>query len=345
MDKLPQQLQRKSEHLFLAEKFYSTNSHNFPFKILKSSLPEMNISDVDLSTTIFNKKIAYPIYINAMTGGSQNTLKINDKLSRLSSELNIPMAVGSMSSFLKYGDIAGVKESYAIVRKNNPKGLIFANISAKYSIDDVNNIIDFMSADALQIHVNVLQELAMAEGDREFKWLNNIEKIVKESPVPVVIKEVGTGMDRSSIKKLIDIGVTNIDVSGQGGTNFINIENERNKDDNMDYLNEFSLTTAESLIEASYFKNVATIFSSGGIKSPVDVIKSLYLGAEYVGIAGYFLHLVQKNNYEDAVDQAHNFLKNIDFSMTAIGARDIDELRNKDAVYDINFKNYINQRN
>ena len=70
----------------------------------------------------------------------------------------------------------------------------------------------------------------MPEGNREFStWMDNLESIVKRVNVPVIVKEVGFGMSKETFKSLVEIGVQYVDVSGRGGTNFIDIENERHK--------------------------------------------------------------------------------------------------------------------
>src|SRR5690554_7089347 len=88
-----------------------------------------------------------------------------------------------------------------------------------------------IDANALSIHLNVIQELVMVEGDRKFThWKDNIRNIVENINVPVIVKEVGFGMSKKTIKTLIGLGVKYIDVSGRGGTNFAEIERKRNND-------------------------------------------------------------------------------------------------------------------
>ena len=56
-----------------------------------------------------------------------------------------------------------------------------------------------IAADALQLHLNVPQELAMREGERHFSgMLDNIARIAALSPVPVIAKEVGFGLSRKA---------------------------------------------------------------------------------------------------------------------------------------------------
>ena len=61
-------------------------------------------------------------------------------------------------------------------------------------------------------------------------------------------------MSKELYKDLIDVGVTYVDVSGKGGTNFVTIENERRSNKDMDYLANWGQSTVESLLESSLIK-------------------------------------------------------------------------------------------
>ena len=129
--------------------------------------------------------------------------------------------------------------------------------------------------------MNAPQELVMPEGNREFStWLDNVAAIVQRVDVPVIIKEVGFGMSKELYKDLIDVGVTYVDVSGKGGTNFVTIENERRSNKDMDYLANWGQSTVESLLESSAYQDSLNVFASGGVRTPLDVVKSLALGAK-----------------------------------------------------------------
>ena len=218
---------RKDEHVELAKKMYEDNSKSDfdNLKFVYNSLSQISLADVDLKTMVANLEMDYPFFINAMTGGSEKTKLINEQLAYIAKETNIAMASGSLSAALKD---EGGKDSFKVIRDINKEGLIFANIGAEYSKAKANKTIDILDADALQIHLNVIQELIMPEGDRDFSnWLNNIEEIIKEVSIPVIVKEVGFGMSRETIKQLVDVGVKSVDISGFGGTNFASIENSR----------------------------------------------------------------------------------------------------------------------
>lgn len=156
--------------------------------------------------------------------------RINQQLGIIAKETGLLVATGSVSAALKDASLA---DTYQIMRKENPDGLIFANIGAGLGVEEAKRALDLFQANALQIHVNVPQELVMPEGDRDFtNWLTKIEAIVQAVEVPVIVKEVGFGMSQETLEKLTSIGVQAADVSGQGGTSFTQIEMPGGRNEN-----------------------------------------------------------------------------------------------------------------
>lgn len=164
------------------------------------------MSQIDTATKIGELFLSSPIFINAMTGGGgQTTLEINRALAR-AAETNIPVAVGSQMSALKD---PGERPSYEVVRKENQKGLVFANLGSEATVEQAQRAVDMIEADMLQIHLNVIQEIVMPEGDRGFSGrLRRIEEICGTVGVPVSVKEVGFGMSRETAAKLFEAGVS-----------------------------------------------------------------------------------------------------------------------------------------
>ena len=100
-----------------------------------------------------------------------------------------------------------------------------ANVSATAPVQTALKAVQMLRADALQVHLNVPQELAMAEGERSFVGtLENIKAIQAGVPVPVIVKEVGFGIAGREARRLVEIGIKALDVAGKGGTNFLAVE-------------------------------------------------------------------------------------------------------------------------
>lgn len=295
--------QRKNEHLSLAEKLYQTSHQTNPFddvQLVHNPLPEINLADVSTTVNLGPLTLDQPFYIEAMTGGSEQALRINQQLAQVAANHHLAMATGSASIVMKDPTTA---KSFQVVRTVDPDGLVFANLSASATLQQAQKAISLLDADALELHVNAAQELTMADGDRNFHWLINISQLTRALNVPVIVKEVGFGISKEAIRALTEMGVNMINVSGRGGTNFAAIEDRRNRQNDFPELNSWGQTTPEALLEARQGRSPSTtIISSGGICSPLDVIKSGVMGAQAVGVAGYFLHILQ-NAGVDALDK------------------------------------------
>ncbi|PFC74461.1 type 2 isopentenyl-diphosphate Delta-isomerase [Bacillus cereus] len=317
---------RKDEHVQLAllSESIVSHSHFDQLYFIHQSLPNIGIKDVNLRVTLPNLVLKSPLYINAMTGGSERTGNINAELAKIARATGMAMAVGSQHAGLRNESIA---YTYQIVRKNNPEGVIFANVGADIPLELVLRAVEMLEANALQIHLNAPQELIMPEGGRDFTgWLHQIERIIRHVEIPVIVKEVGFGMSKKTLHLLNEIGVQYIDVSGRGGTNFIGIENQRREKKEYDYLKEWGQTTPISLLEAQEYMNRMTIFASGGIRNPLDVVKCLSLGAKAVGLASPVLRVLQKEGVDHAIQEINRWHEQIKTICTMLGALTIDEL-------------------
>lgn len=306
-----------------------------------NALPELNLDEINTEVSFLGKKISYPILINAMTGGTKFAGEINKDLSVLAKEFNIPMAVGSETIILCEDE--GCKDSFRITRQNvGENGIIMANLNGHASVKDAKEAIEVINADAIQIHLNVAQELSMEEGDREFKGiLSNIESLVSNLDKPVIVKEVGFGMSRDVIDRLYSIGVRYVDISGHGGTNFVEIENLRNLNIDLTELYTWGIPTAVSIMNSSNIYDDLTIVASGGIKNSLDIARSIVLGADVVGISGELLSYL----VHGGIDHAREYLKDLIYKfrmvMLLMGKKDIENL--KKANYKIigTLKDYI----
>ena len=292
-----------------------------------NALPELDFEDIDTSISFLGKKVDDPILINAMTGGSVFTQEINKDLATLAKELNIPMAVGSQTIAL---DDEQSKESFKIVREIiGPEGIVISNLSGLASLDDVYKAMEMVNADALQIHLNLAQELVMEEGDRNFKGiLNNIELVAKKIDKPLIVKEVGFGISRDVAEKLYNVGVRYIDVSGYGGTNFIEIENLRNHELDFTELYSWGIPTALSLLQLNGMKEDLSIIASGGLRTSMDIVKSLVLGAEIAGISGELLAYLVHGGYPNAKEYLEGSINKLKIIMMLLGKENIKSLRN-----------------
>lgn len=321
---------RKTEHIenFLRSTYVGDPLFSDIF-LYNDSLPEINYDEIDTSLNFLNKKVKFPLMINAMTGGSDLSEEINRSLANVAAEYDLPMAVGSQTIALEDKDS---RKSFEIVREIIKDGIVISNLSGFASTEDAKLAVDLLRADAIQIHLNPAQELVQVEGERNFCGiLNNIEKIVNTSEVPVIVKEVGFGMSQKTVKKLHDVGVKYVDISGYGGSNFFEIENLREPNADISDLFSWGIPTALSLIEAKKLAyDDIFLIASGGIKTSVDIVKSLCIGADMTAISGEILSYIVRGGYEYTLRYIDGLMEKTKMLMMLNGAKNISELQKVD---------------
>ncbi|WP_332284201.1 type 2 isopentenyl-diphosphate Delta-isomerase [Bacillus safensis] len=335
--------ERKKQHI---EHALSTGQHAATglddVSFVHASLPDLATSQIDTHTTIGGLTFGSPIFINAMTGGGgESTYEINRSLSIAAKETNIPVAVGSQMAALKDKE---ERRTYEVVRKVNPDGIVFANLGSEATMKQAQEAVSMLEANMLQIHLNVIQEIVMPEGDRDFRGaLERIAAIVESVGVPVVVKEVGFGMSKETAGKLFHAGVAAVDVGGFGGTNFSKIENLR-RQKALRYFDQWGIPTAASLTEVHTAFPNQTILASGGIQDALDVTKSMALGASAAGLAGFFLKSLTSGGESGLIADIMELQEDIKMMMTVLGVKTIEELRQAQVVISGETSHWLKER-
>jgi isopentenyl-diphosphate delta-isomerase len=335
--------QRKMDHIKHALTTGQLRQTGFEdVMFVHQSLPNRAVTDIQLNTKIGELSLSSPIFINAMTGGGgKKTFEINQGLAEVAQACNIGLAVGSQMSAMKDPNEAS---TYEVVRKVNSNGVVFANLGSEASVEQSKKAVDMLQADAMQIHLNVIQELVMPEGDRDFSGaLGRVEALVRELPVPVIVKETGFGISKEAARKLMNVGVTIVDVGGFGGTNFSKIENER-RARKIGFFDSWGISTAASIAEVRNAVPGCSVIGSGGIQSPLDIAKALALGASAVGIAGYFLKVYMEDGQEALISLINETHEELRWIMTAVGASSIAELQEAPVVISGETYHWLTQR-
>lgn len=309
---------RKKDHIRLALADKTTLTSLDAYTIDYNSVPRFGLDTLDTSTTICNKKWQFPFFINAITAGGEECNKINQDFMEVSKACGIEFFPGSYSPALKdKNDEAAYPKGYSI------------NLGLDKDPNLILDAIEKTKAQYIQLHTNPLQEIVMPEGDHNFEsWLSTLTEVSKKSPIPVILKETGFGMNEETIKLAIDLNLAAVDVSGMGGTNFARIENGR-REDKSTYLENIGYTTAESLEFAAPYRDKIDIIASGGIRNPLDVVKCLALGAKAVGVSKTFLEILVNDGKEALIDEIEKWKKELKFLMILMNAKNIDELYGK----------------
>ncbi|MGI0488843.1 type 2 isopentenyl-diphosphate Delta-isomerase [Pantanalinema rosaneae CENA516] len=258
-------------------------------------LPELDLDQIDLSTTFLGKSLTAPLLISSMTGGTDLAKTINYRLATIAQEYKLAMGVGSQRVAVEDPQVV----STFAVRSVAPDILLFANLGAvqlnyQYGLDECRRVIEMLEADALILHLNPLQECVQTKGDTNFSGLlDKIAGLCEKLPVPVIAKEVGNGISGTMAKQLIQAGVAAIDVAGAGGTSWAKVEGERAQDPLQRRLAttfaDWGIPTAECITSVRAIAPHIPLIASGGLRNGLEAAKAIALGANLVGMALPFL--------------------------------------------------------
>ena len=325
--------ERKKDHLDLAlngevDSGRVTNGFE-DYSFLHQALPEISLRSVDTSTTLLGRELRSPLVISSMVGGIDEASAINRNLGIAAQELGLAMGVGSQRCAL---DEPASARSY-LVRDVAPDVLLFANLGAVqlnygYSVDHCRRAVDMIGADALMLHLNPLQEALQTEGNTDFSGLlTKIEGVCRALEVPVIVKEVGFGISGLAARQLIDAGVSGIDVAGAGGTSFSCIEITRaNGVRGENAFFDWGISTAESLRMVRQVSASVPVIASGGMRSGVDVAKSIALGADSAGIGAPLLRAAG-SSCSEVVSYLCSIIDELRITMFCTGSSTIDQLK------------------
>ncbi|MEW6196932.1 MAG: type 2 isopentenyl-diphosphate Delta-isomerase [Bacteroidota bacterium] len=327
---------RKKDHIELCltgDVSFKTKTNGFEnYEFEHYAVTQIDYNSIDLSTTFLRKRIGLPFIISCMTGGTGEAEKINENLAVAAKELNIPIGVGSQRQALENKKF---HSTYKVVRKNAGNVPVLGNIGAaqiaksKNPVDEILFLAELVEADAMVIHFNPLQELLQKEGEPDFSGsLKNLEKICRRIEIPVIAKEVGSGIGKKAAKDLLNAGIQGIDVAGSGGTSWAIVEQLRNKED-LNYFSEWGLPTSYCIKTISGLKKnyKFSLIASGGINDGIAVAKSIALGADYAASARLILQEVINNGVDGAAKLVNQWFDTVKKIMYLTGSSNIKELQ------------------
>jgi len=300
--------------------------------LIHNSLPEISLNRVKLEKSFLGRVFSYPILIDSMTGGAKGTEKINEALALLAEKYNIPVSCGSQKAALKD---PSMKYTYKIMREVSNKIFLIGNIGAQDLKEDPKNIsqevVEMIEADALAIHLNPLQEAIQGNDVDYTDVIESIKKVTEYLDVPVIVKETGAGISLGVAKILESIGVSAINVSGIGGTSWSAVEAKRKLMHGNKLMAEvgelfrnWGIPTAASILEVVNAVNIPVI-ASGGIRNGIEIVKSLVLGASFIGMAAPFIKAL-KNGFEGLESFINKLIIEIRIAMFLLGIDNIDKL-------------------
>jgi isopentenyl-diphosphate delta-isomerase len=241
------------------------------------------------------------------------------------------MGVGSQRVAIEAPSVADSFE----VRDVAPDILLLGNLGAVqlnygYTIDHCRKAVAMIGADGLILHLNVLQEAVQPEGNRNFKGLGEkIAEVCRRLEVPVVAKEVGSGISAEVAVRLKRAGVKAIDVAGRGGTSWYTVEArraaKRGKPAETTFA-DWGIPTEEALVTVRQAVPDLQIVASGGIRTGLDIAKAIALGAD-LSAFGQPLLAAALESPDKVVEFVFGIIQEIKIAMLCVGARNLDALK------------------
>lgn len=304
------------------------------YEFVHNALPELDLGEIDPSTTFLGRRLNFPFLISCMTGGYREARVINRRLAEVSEDTGIALGVGSQRQALQDPRF---HETFSIARTAAPSIPLLGNIGAAEvarltSADGPKRLVDMIRADGFVVHLNPLQELLQPEGTPAFRGvLNGISLLVRELPVPVLVKEVGAGLSPEAIARLLDAGVRYIDVAGAGGTSWAGIElMRRSPGTGFEPFREWGIPTADAVRGAAGLKRQGrsfTLLASGGITTGLEAAKCIALGADIVGSARPMLIILHEKGTRGLRGLIEDWGAQLRAAMFLTGSRTLEDLQ------------------
>jgi isopentenyl-diphosphate delta-isomerase len=297
-------------------------------ELVHDSLPELSMDELDISVTLFGKKLRAPILIAAMTGGTDAAGAVNHTLAKIADRRGYAFGLGSQRAMQREPSTAWTYE----VRKVAPHTVIFGNVGIIQARDQrtesIQKLVQDIGADALCVHMNPAQEVVQPEGDRDFRGgLETFARLKRELTVPIIAKETGNGISPRTAHRLREVGVSTVDVSGAGGTSWVGVETLRAEGNAKELglqLWDWGVPTAASVVFARQAGH--DVIATGGVRSGLDIARAIALGAKIGGIARPVLQAFNEGGEagaEQFLERVENELKTV---MLLTGSRTLSHL-------------------
>lgn len=351
--------QRKIEHVNIAlgqDISVAQRANWNDIQFVHQALPEVDMDEINTSVNFLGKTLHYPIFISSLTGGHPDVISINRNLARAAEHYGLALGVGSQRAAIVNPDVIN---SYAITREHASNTFLIANIGAPqliaqprhapFTIEQVEQAIAMIGANALAIHMNSLQEATQREGDRcAAGEAAALKVLTSKVDVPVIAKETGAGVCREQALLLRSCGAAAIDVGGAGGSSMPAMEAARSeahgdvKTQNIGLLyRDWGIATPISVVEAGVAQ--LPLISTGGVRNGLEVARALALGATLVGMGFPFLKAASVS-YEAVCELLETIVAELKVAMQLSGAATIGQLQQTDIVVTGETRNWLTMR-
>lgn len=343
--------QRKRDHLKICieeEKYQIEGAETSGYDgitLIHHALPDLSFDRIDPSLSFLGYQINYPILISCMTGGFKKAKALNRELARAAQKLKIPVGTGSIRALFKDSDLF----SHFHLKTDAPDVPVISNlgITQLKEIDHpkIYEMVKRLEVQAIAIHINPGEELVQSEGDKDFTGLlETFARFCEKSPCPVMAKETGCGIKPSLVTALLKAGAEFVDLAGSGGTNWLLVEAFRQNQFESEIAREFdSWGLPTAMLQAAVGYCDGHIIASGGIRTGLEIAKSVALGARLAGLALPFIRAVYAKGEEGVVDLGLRLGKVLKMAMYLTGCQNLQQLREAPYLIEESFKSKVEQ--
>ncbi|MEO8798870.1 MAG: alpha-hydroxy-acid oxidizing protein, partial [Polyangiaceae bacterium] len=102
---------RKVDHIALCATgdvgFHGTSTLLECVKLVHDALPDLDAAKLDPGVELFGKRLALPICIASMTGGTEEATRINHELAKVAEARGVAFGVGSQRAMVLRPETAG----------------------------------------------------------------------------------------------------------------------------------------------------------------------------------------------------------------------------------------------
>ncbi len=334
---MPEDIQkRKDDHLALclrgdvrAPARHSLDSVRLEY----DCLPDLDLDEVDLSTTLFGRPLRAPLLIGAMTGGSDSGAAVNRSLATAARELGLGMCLGSQRAMIERPELAW---TYDVRAMAGDLPLVVGNLGAiqlnkGVGVAQIREMVDRVPLDVLALHLNPLQEAIQPGGDTAWRGLwERVSEVVGGLELEVIFKEVGAGVSRAAASRLAALPVAGIDAAGVGGTSWAMVEALRAEDTPAGAAGRnlawFGVETARSILNCRAAFGDRVVIGSGGITTGYQVAAALALGADAVAMSQPLLEAAEGGS-EQVIARLEEILFELRVVMFCTGSGSTSALR------------------
>ncbi len=328
---------RKAEHIRICveEDVESGISTGFEdIRLEYDALPDVDLDAIDLSVEFLGKRLAAPVLIGAITGGTRQAGQVNANLAQAAERLGIGLCLGSQRARVEDPDQAA---SYDIRSGHPGVPLVLGNMGAvqlNYGVtaDRIQAGVDRLGLDGLIFHLNPLQEAIQPEGDTRFAGLApKLAHAVETLSVPCLVKEVGAGISATTARKLAKMPLAGVEAAGVGGTSWAKVEAFRADDPVLEAVGRdlagFGVPTAQAIrFCRQAFGPDRLVIGSGGIRTGLDAAKAIVLGSDVVALARPLVQAAVVSA-DAVVERLERVIYGLKVVMFCLGVRDVSELK------------------